>query len=153
MKYTEFIKRMNSLGFSVETGNAETLICKRVDSGTTVISISKTFENSMGINIATCTPNETMAIKLATKLARTPLGDRITPSSKYEIVLPGLYASTGENLCVVEYAGRYTISLARSPYDKYIFSEDDMLNVPKEYHIFAKNIETGEPYIAEGVSL
>lgn len=143
---------MNSLGFSVETDDAGALICKRVDSDTIIINISKTVENNMGINMVTCSLNETMAIKLATKLARTPLNDRIS-SSKYEIVLPGLYATTGENLCVVEYAGRYTISLARSPYDKYIFSEGDMLNVPKEYHVFAKDIETGEPYISEGVSL
>ena len=49
MKYTEFIKNMNSLGFSVEIGNAGTLICKRVNSDTAVISISKIFENSIKI--------------------------------------------------------------------------------------------------------
>lgn len=108
MKYTEFIKKMNSLGFSVETGNAETLLCKRVDSGTTVISISKTFENSMGINIATCTPNETMAIKLAIKLARTPLGDRTTPSG-YEIILPHLSGVGEGHLCIIKIGEKYYI--------------------------------------------
>ena len=152
MKYTEFIEKMNSLGFSVETGNAETLLCKRVDSGTTVISISKTFENSMGINIATCTPNETMAIKLAIKLARTPLGDRTTPSG-YEIILPHL-SGVGEGyLCIIKIGEKYYIGTTASNYDRRIFSESDMLAVPKEYHAFARNIETGEPYISEGVSL
>lgn len=152
MKYTEFIKKMNSLGFSVDTTHPMTLICKRVNADKVVMYISKMRKNSIVINMATSEPNEMMAIKWATKLARTPLNDRIS-QSKYEIILPSLYSSTGENLCVVEYAGRYTISLARSPYDKYIFSESDMLAVPKEYHAFARNIETGEPYISEGVSL
>ena len=152
MKYTEFIKKMNSLGFSVETGNAETLICKRVDSGTTVISISKTFENSMGINIATCTPNETMAIKLATKLAMTPLNDRIG-SAQYEIMLPNLLTSAENRQYITEYKGYYFASGSSSQWGKRVFSEYDMLNIPKEYHVFAKDIETGEPYISEGVSL
>jgi hypothetical protein len=152
MKYTEFIKNMNSLGFSVEIGNAETLICKRVNSGTAVISISKTFENSMGINIATCTLNETMAIKLATKLAMTPLNDRIG-SAQYEIMLPNLLTSAENRQYITEYKGYYFVSAPSSQYGKRVFSEYDMLNVPKEYHIFAKDIETGEPYISKGVSL
>lgn len=152
MKYTEFIKKMNSLGFSVETGNTETLICKRVDSGTTVISISKTFENSMGINIATCTPNETMAITLATELAKTPLNDRIG-SAQYEIMLPNLLTSAENRQYITEHKGYYFVSTPSPQYGKRVFSEYDMLNIPKEYHVFAKDIETGEPYISEGMSL
>ena len=148
MKYTEFIKRMNSLGFSIETDDAEILTCKRIDTSTVVISISKVFENSMGINIITTAPNETMAIKLATKLARTPLRDRTAPS-KYEIILPCLYTSTGEKLHIIEHNGQYFVSPAPPLYGKYVFSESDMLNVPKKYHTLARDIKTGEPYITE----
>lgn len=152
MKYTEFIKKMNSLGFSVETDATGTLVCKRVDSDTSVIHISKTFENNIGIHIVTCTPNETMAIKLAIKLARTPLNDRITPSG-YEIILPHLSGVGEGHLCIIKIGEKYYIGTTASNYDKRIFSESDMLAVPKEYHAFARNIETGEPYISEGVSL
>lgn len=143
---------MNSLGFSVETDDVETLRCRRIDTNTVIIRISKVFENDMAINMFTSEPNETMAIKLATKLARTPLVDRISPS-KYEIILPGLYTPSERNLGIVEYNGRYFVSSIPSCCGKCIFSESDMLDVPKEYHVFARNIETGEPYIAEGVSL
>ena len=80
------------------------------------------------------------------------MGDRITPS-KYEIILPSLYTLTGGNLGIVEYNGRYFVSSIPSVCGKYVFSESDMLDVPKEYHAFAKNIENGEPYMAKGVSL
>lgn len=152
MKYNEFIKKMDSLGFSVDIDNAETLICKRVNSDTAIISISKVFENAMSISIATCTPNETMAIKLAIKLARTPLRDRTTPSG-YEIILPHLSGVGEGHLCIIKIGEKYYIGTTASNYDRRIFSESDMLAVPKEYHAFARNIETGEPYIAEGVSL
>lgn len=152
MKYTEFIKKMNSLGFSVDTTHPMTLICKRVNADKVVMYISKMRKNSIVINMAISEPNEMMAIKWATKLARTPLNDRITPS-KYEIILPGLYTVTGRNLGIVEYNGRYFVSSMPSLCGKYVFSESDMLNVPKKYHSYAKDIETGEPYIAEGVSL
>jgi len=152
MKYTEFIKKMNSLGFSVETDHTETLLCKRVDSVTSVIHISKTFENNICIHIATCTPNETMAIKLATKLAMTPLNDRIG-SAQYEIMLPNLLTSAENRQYITEYKGYYFASGSSSQWGKRVFSEYDMLDVPKEYHVFARNIETGEPYISEGVSL
>lgn len=152
MKYTEFIKKMNSLGFSVETDHTETLLCKRVNADKVVMYISKVRKNSIVINMATSEPNEMMAIKWATKLARTPLNDRITPS-KYEIILPGLSAFSGRNLGIVEHNGRYFVSSIPSVCGKYVFSESDMSNVPKEYHAFAKDIKTGEPYINEGVSL
>lgn len=152
MKYTEFIKKMNSLGFSVDTTHPMTLICKRVNADKVVMYISKMRKNSIVINMATSEPNEMMAIKWTTKLARTPLNDRITPS-KYEIILPGLYTVTGRNLGIVEYNGRYFVSSMPSLCGKYVFSESDMLNVPKKYHSYAKDIETGEPYISEGVSL
>lgn len=152
MKYTEFIKKMNSLGFSVETDDTGTLVCKRVDSDTSTIHISKTFENNIGINIVTCTPKETMAIKLATELARTPLGDRIG-SAQYEIMLPNLLTSAENRQYITEYKGYYFASGSSSQWGKRVFSEYDMLNIPKEYHAFAKDIETGEPYINEGVSL
>lgn len=152
MKYTEFIKKMNSLGFSVETGNTETLICKRIDIGTIVMSISKVFENAMTIDILTSEPNETMAIKLATELAMTPLNDRIG-SAQYEIMLPNLLTSAENRQYITEYKGYYFASGSSPQWGKRVFSEYDMLNIPKEYHVFAKDIETGEPYIAEGVSL
>lgn len=152
MKYTEFIKKMNSLGFSVETGNTETLICKRIDIGTIVMSISKVFENAMAIDILTSNPNETMAIKLATELAMTPLNDRIG-SAQYEIMLPNLLTSAENRQYITEYKGYYFASGSSSQWGKRVFSEYDMLNIPKEYHVFAKDIETGEPYISEGVSL
>ena len=152
MKYTEFIKKMNSLGFSVETGNTETLICKRIDIGTIVMSISKVFENAMTIDILTSEPNETMAIKLATELAMTPLNDRIG-SAQYEIMLPNLLTSAENRQYITEYKGYYFASDSSPQWGKRVFSEYDMLNIPKEYHVFAKDIETGEPYIAEGVSL
>lgn len=152
MKYTEFIKKMNSLGFSVETGNTETLICKRIDIGTIVMSISKVFENAMTIDILTSEPNETMAIKLATELAMTPLNDRIG-SAQFEIMLPNLLTSAENRQYITEYKGYYFASGSSSQWGKRVFSEYDMLNIPKEYHAFAKDIETGEPYIAEGVSL
>lgn len=152
MKYTEFIKKMNSLGFSVDTSYAETLLCERIDTGTVVMRISKVFENSMAIDMFTSEPNETMAIKLATKLARTPLNDRIS-QSKYEIILPHLDAITEDYLCIIKIGEKYHIGTPLSSYDRRVFSESDMLDVPKEYHVFARNIETGEPYISEGVSL
>ena len=152
MKYAEFVKKMNSLGFSVETGNTKTLICKRIDTDTIVMSISKVFENAMTIDMFTSEPNETMAIKWATKLARTPLNDRITPSG-YEIILPHLSGVGVGHLCIIKIGEKYYIGTTASNYDRRIFSESDMLAVPKEYHAFARNIETGEPYISEGVSL
>ena len=152
MKYTEFIKKMNSLGFSVETGNAETLLCKRVNADKVAMYISKVRENGVVINMATSELNETLAIKLAIKLARTPLGDRTTPSG-YEIILPHLSGVGEGHLCIIKIGEKYYIGTTASNYDRRIFSESDMLAVPKEYHAFARNIETGEPYIAEGVSL
>lgn len=146
MKYTEFIKKMNSLGFSVETDNVEILTCKRVNTNAADIYISKVLENNIVICMVASEPNETMAIKLATKLARTPLGDRIG-SAQYEIMLPNLLTSTKNRQYITEYKGYYFVSAPSSQYGKRIFSEYDMLNVPKEYHIFAKDIETGEPYI------
>ena len=152
MKYTEFIKKMNSLGFSVDTTHPMTLICKRVNADKVVMYISKMRKNSIVINMATSEPNEMMAIKWATKLARTPLNDRITPS-KYEIILPHLDAITEDYLCIIKIGEKYHIGTPLSSYDRRVFSESDMLDVPKEYHVFARNIETGEPYISEGVSL
>lgn len=152
MKYIEFIKKMNSLGFSVETGNTETLICKRIDIGTIVMSISKVFENAMTIDILTSEPNETMAIKLATELAMTPLNDRIG-SAQYEIMLPNLLTSAENRQYITEHKGYYFVSTPSPQYGKRVFSEYDMLNIPKEYHVFARNVKTGEPYMAEGVSL
>lgn len=152
MKYTEFIKKMNSLGFSVETGNTKALICKRIDTDTIVMSISKVFENAMTIDMFTSELNETMAIKWATKLARTPLKDR-EGSAQYEIMLPNLLTSAENHQYITEYKGYYFVSAPSSQYGKRVFSEYDMLNIPKEYHVFARNVETGEPYISEGVSL
>lgn len=152
MKYTEFIKKMNSLGFSVETDHTETLLCKRVNADKVVMYISKVRENGIVINMATSELNETMAIKWATKLARTPLNDRITPSG-YEIILPHLSGVGVGHLCIIKIGEKYYIGTTASNYDRRIFSESDMLAVPKEYHAFARNIETGEPYISEGVSL
>ena len=152
MKYTEFIKKMNSLGFSVDTTHPMTLICKRVNADKVVMYISKMRKNSIVINMATSEPNETMAIKWATKLARTPLNDRITPSG-YEIILPHLSGVGVGHLCIIKIGEKYYIGTTASNYDRRIFSESDMLAVPKEYHAFARNIETGEPYISEGVSL
>lgn len=152
MKYTEFIKKMNSLGFSVETDHTETLLCKRVNADKVVMYISKVRENGIVINMATSELNETLAIKLAIKLARTPLNDRITPSG-YEIILPHLSGVGVGHLCIIKIGEKYYIGTTASNYDRRIFSESDMLAVPKEYHAFARNIETGEPYISEGVSL
>lgn len=152
MKYTEFIKKMNSLGFSVDTTHPMTLICKRVNADKVVMYISKMRKNSIVINMATSEPNEMMAIKWATKLARTPLNDRITPSG-YEIILPHLSGVGVGHLCIIKIGEKYYIGTTASNYDRRIFSESDMLAVPKEYHAFARNIETGEPYISEGVSL
>lgn len=152
MKYTEFIKKMNSLGFSVDTTHPMTLICKRVNADKVVMYISKMRKNSIVINMATSEPNEMMAIKWATKLARTPLEDRTTPS-RYEIILPHLSGVGEGHLCIIKIGEKYYIGTTASNYDKRIFSESDMLAVPKEYHAFARNIETGEPYISEGVSL
>lgn len=152
MKYTEFIKKMNSLGFSVDITHPMTLICKRVNADKVVMYISKMRKNSIVINMATSEPNEMMAIKWATKLARTPLNDRITPSG-YEIILPHLSGVGAGHLCIIKIGEKYYIGTTASNYDRRIFSESDMLAVPKEYHAFARNIETGEPYISEGVSL
>lgn len=152
MKYTEFIKKMNSLGFSVETDDVETLRCRRIDTNTVIIRISKVFENDMAINMFTSEPNETMAIKLATKLARTPLNDRIG-SAQYEIMLPNLLTSAENRQYITEHKGYYFVSTPSPQYGKRVFSEYDMLNIPKEYHVFARNVKTGEPYMAEGVSL
>lgn len=58
MKYTEFIKKMNSLGFSVDTTHPMTLICKRVNADKVVMYISKMRKNSIVINMATSEPNE-----------------------------------------------------------------------------------------------
>ena len=152
MKYTEFIKKMNSLGFSVDTTHPMTLICKSVNADKVVMYISKMRKNSIVINMATSEPNEMMAIKWATKLARTPLNDRITPSG-YEIILPHLSGVGVGHLCIIKIGEKYYIGTTASNYDRRIFSESDMLAVPKEYPAFARNIETGEPYISEGVSL
>ena len=143
---------MNSLGFSVETDHTETLLCKRVNADKVVMYISKMRENGVVINMATSELNETLAITLAIKLARTPLGDRTTPS-RYEIILPHLSGVGEGHLCIIKIGEKYYIGTTASNYDKRIFSESDMLAVPKEYHAFARNIETGEPYISEGVSL
>ena len=143
---------MNGLGFSVETDHTETLLCKRVNADKVVMYISKMRKNSIVINMATSEPNEMMAIKWATKLARTPLNDRITPSG-YEIILPHLSGVGVGHLCIIKIGEKYYIGTTASNYDRRIFSESDMLAVPKEYHAFARNIETGEPYISEGVSL
>ena len=152
MKYTEFIKKMNSLGFSVETDNAETLFCKKINIDSEYIYISKTFENIMIVDMITRKSDDIIAIELATKLARTPLNDRIG-SAQFEIMLPNLLTSAENRQYVTEYKGYYFASGSSSQWGKRVFSEYDMLNIPKEYHAFAKDIETGEPYIAEGVSL
>lgn len=152
MKYTEFIKKMNSLGFSVDTTHPMTLICKRVNADKVVMYISKMRKNSIVINMATSEPNEMMAIKWATKLARTPLNDRIG-SAQYEIMLPNLLTSAENRQYITEHKGYYFVSTPSPQYGKRVFSEYDMLNIPKEYHVFAKDIQTGEPYISEGVSL
>lgn len=152
MKYTEFIKKMNSLGFSVETDHTETLLCKRVNADKVVMYISKVRENGVVINMATSELNETLAITLAIKLARTPLNDRIG-SAQYEIMLPNLLTSAENRQYITEHKGYYFVSSPSPQYGKRVFSEYDMLNIPKEYHAFAKDIETGEPYISEEVSL
>ena len=152
MKYTEFIKKMNSLGFSVDTTHPMTLICKRVNADKVVMYISKVRENGIVINMATSELNETLAIKLAIKLARTPLNDRIR-SAQYEIMLPNLLTSAENRQYITEHKGYYFVSTPSPQYGKRVFSEYDMLNIPKEYHIFARDVETGEPYISEGVSL
>lgn len=80
------------------------------------------------------------------------MNDRITPSG-YEIILPHLSGVGVGHLCIIKIGEKYYIGTTASNYDRRIFSESDMLAVPKEYHAFARNIETGEPYISEGVSL
>ena len=151
MKYTEFIKKICKLDFAVNNTD-DMIICTDIYSDKPVISISKISQNSMAINISARALTDTMAIKWATKLARTPLKDR-EGSAQYEIMLPNLLTSAENHQYITEYKGYYFVSAPSSQYGKRVFSEYDMLNVPKEYHVFAKDIETGEPYISEGVSL
>lgn len=153
MVYGEFTEKISDLGFVVELNDMETLICKRCGTGKHVIHISKTLTDNMTINMIAKTPNDTSAIKLAIKLARTPLVDRISHSPRYEIILPHLNTITEDYLCIIKIGEKYHVSTISSNYGKRIFSKRDMLDVPKEYHSFARNIETGEPYMPEGVSL
>lgn len=151
MKYTEFIKKICRLDFAVNNTD-DMIICTDIYSDKPVISISKISQNSMDINISARALTDTMAIKWATKLARTPLKDRVG-SAQYGIMLPNLLTSAENHQYITEYKGYYFVSAPSSQYSKRVFSEDEMVNIPKEYLVFARNIETGEPYIAEGVSL